>query len=112
MSTVTDPSATAPPPATGVAARAVNAVKTYGSGDTVVHALDGVDLTLRGGEVHTRVSGVADHLAENDEHALQIVRDIIATLPPSPARARRIPVSPWPSPKRRAPSAPAAGCTP
>jgi 3-methylcrotonyl-CoA carboxylase beta subunit len=36
---------------------------------------------LGGGEVHTRISGVADHLAENDEHALQIVRDIVATLP-------------------------------
>jgi len=36
---------------------------------------------LGGGELHTRVSGVADHLADNDEHALQIVRDIVATLP-------------------------------
>lgn len=38
---------------------------------------------LGGGEVHTRISGVADHLAENDEHALAIVRDIVATLPPN-----------------------------
>ncbi|WP_411376007.1 carboxyl transferase domain-containing protein [Arthrobacter sp. MPF02] len=37
---------------------------------------------LGGGEVHSRISGVTDHLAENDEHALQIVRDIVATLPP------------------------------
>src|SRR5690606_11785441 len=36
-----------------------------------------------GGELHTGVSGVADHLAENDDHALQLVRDIIATLPPA-----------------------------
>jgi len=36
---------------------------------------------LGGGDVHTRVSGVADHLADNDEHALQIVREIVATLP-------------------------------
>ena len=36
---------------------------------------------LGGGVVHTRVSGVADHLAEDDEHALQIVRDIVETLP-------------------------------
>ena len=36
---------------------------------------------LGGGEVHTRLSGVADHLAENDEHALAIMRDIVATLP-------------------------------
>ncbi len=37
---------------------------------------------LGGGEVHSRISGVTDHLAENDQHALEIVRDIIATLPP------------------------------
>jgi 3-methylcrotonyl-CoA carboxylase beta subunit len=36
---------------------------------------------LGGGDVHSRISGVTDHLAENDEHALQIVRDIVATLP-------------------------------
>jgi len=36
---------------------------------------------LGGGDLHSRVSGVTDHLAENDEHALQIVRDIVATLP-------------------------------
>ena len=42
---------------------------------------------LGGGELHARVSGVADHLAENDEHALEIVRDIIATLPPPAAPA-------------------------
>jgi 3-methylcrotonyl-CoA carboxylase beta subunit len=37
---------------------------------------------LGGGELHARRSGVVDHLAENDEHALEIVRDIVATLPP------------------------------
>ena len=36
---------------------------------------------LGGGDVHSRISGVTDHLAENDEHALQIVRDIVSTLP-------------------------------
>jgi len=41
---------------------------------------------LGGGVVHTRVSGVADHLAEDDEHALQIVRDIVETLPPPEQR--------------------------
>jgi len=35
---------------------------------------------LGGGELHTRKSGVADHLAENDEHALSIVRDIVSHL--------------------------------
>ncbi|MDO7842542.1 carboxyl transferase domain-containing protein [Sphingomonas immobilis] len=37
---------------------------------------------LGGGELHTRKSGVADHLAENDEHALTIVRDIVSHLGP------------------------------
>ncbi len=36
---------------------------------------------LGGGELHARRSGVVDHLAEDDEHALEIVRDIVATLP-------------------------------
>ncbi len=35
---------------------------------------------LGGGDLHARTSGVADHLAENDEHALTIVRDIMARL--------------------------------
>ncbi len=35
---------------------------------------------LGGAEVHTRISGVADHLADNDLHALQIVRSIVANL--------------------------------
>lgn len=39
---------------------------------------------LGGGVTHSRISGVTDHLAENDAHALQIVRDIVATLPASP----------------------------
>jgi 3-methylcrotonyl-CoA carboxylase beta subunit len=42
---------------------------------------------LGGGDVHSRISGVTDHLAENDQHALQIVRDIVATLPPPTAPA-------------------------
>ncbi|MEW1835339.1 carboxyl transferase domain-containing protein [Microbacterium sp. NPDC079995] len=50
---------------------------------------------LGGGDLHTRVSGVTDHLAENDEHALQIVRDIVATLPaPAPLREQPQPVTP------------------
>jgi len=38
---------------------------------------------LGGGDVHTRLSGVADHLAENDAHALALARRAIATLPPA-----------------------------
>ncbi len=35
---------------------------------------------LGGAEVHTRLSGVADHLAQNDEHALELARRAIAAL--------------------------------
>ncbi len=35
---------------------------------------------LGGGDVHTRLSGVADHLAENDLHALALARRIVANL--------------------------------
>ena len=35
---------------------------------------------LGGGDVHTRLSGVADHLAENDAHALAIARRIVGNL--------------------------------
>jgi 3-methylcrotonyl-CoA carboxylase beta subunit len=35
---------------------------------------------LGGGDVHTRLSGVADHLAENDTHALAIARNTVASL--------------------------------
>ncbi|MCU1494078.1 MAG: acetyl-CoA carboxylase, carboxyltransferase component (subunit alpha and beta) [Acidimicrobiaceae bacterium] len=37
---------------------------------------------LGGAEVHARVSGVTDHLAEDDDHALAIVRSIVSTLAP------------------------------
>ena len=40
---------------------------------------------LGGGELHARTSGVVDHLADDDRHALGIVRDIVSTLrPPAP----------------------------
>jgi 3-methylcrotonyl-CoA carboxylase beta subunit len=35
---------------------------------------------LGGGDVHTRLSGVADHLAENDMHALSIARQAVRNL--------------------------------
>ncbi|MGI9016858.1 MAG: carboxyl transferase domain-containing protein [Euzebya sp.] len=37
---------------------------------------------LGGGDLHSRTSGVTDHLAEDDAHAVQIVRQIVATLGP------------------------------
>ena len=52
-------------------------------GPPLVKAATGEEVTadeLGGADVHTRVSGVADHYAEDDAHALQIVRDIVATL--------------------------------
>ena len=40
---------------------------------------------LGGGEVHAKISGVVDHLAENDSHALGIARRIVGGLPGTPA---------------------------
>jgi 3-methylcrotonyl-CoA carboxylase beta subunit len=40
---------------------------------------------LGGGEVHAKTSGVVDHLAENDGHALGIARRILASLPSVPS---------------------------
>ena len=36
--------------------------------------------TLGGGDVHSRISGVTDYLADNDTHALTIVREIVSNL--------------------------------
>lgn len=54
------------------------------AGPPLVKAATGEEISaedLGGGELHARKSGVVDHLAENDEHALTIVRDIISHLP-------------------------------
>jgi 3-methylcrotonyl-CoA carboxylase beta subunit len=53
-------------------------------GPPLVKAATGEVVTaeeLGGGDVHARTSGVVDHLAEDDAHALAIVRSIVATLP-------------------------------
>jgi 3-methylcrotonyl-CoA carboxylase beta subunit len=44
---------------------------------------------LGGGDLHSRVSGVTDHLAEDDADALRIVRSIVGTFAPRPP-------APWP----------------
>jgi acetyl-CoA carboxylase carboxyltransferase component len=52
-------------------------------GPPLVKAATGEEVTaeeLGGADVHTRVSGVADHFAENDEHALAIARSIVGNL--------------------------------
>src|SRR6478736_2930168 len=53
---------------------------------------------LGGGDLHTRTSGVADHLALDDEHALALGRSIVRNL------NRRPPAAPW---DRAAPEEPA-----
>ncbi|GHH83155.1 acetyl-CoA carboxylase subunit beta [Streptomyces sulfonofaciens] len=62
-------------------------------GPPLVKAATGEVVTaeeLGGGEVHSRVSGVTDHLAEDDAHALRIVRTIVSTLPEAPAFPWRV----------------------
>ena len=53
-------------------------------GPPLVKAATGEDVSaedLGGADVHTRVSGVADHYAEDDDHALAIARRILANVP-------------------------------
>jgi 3-methylcrotonyl-CoA carboxylase beta subunit len=74
-------------------------------GPPLVKAATGEVVTaeeLGGGEVHAKVSGVADHLAEDDAHALRIVRTIVATLP------ERGPL-PWPVAPAEEPAVDPAG---
>jgi acetyl-CoA carboxylase carboxyltransferase component len=52
-------------------------------GPPLVKAATGQDVTaeeLGGADVHTRLSGVADHYAASDEHALALVRQIVRNL--------------------------------
>jgi acetyl-CoA carboxylase carboxyltransferase component len=53
-------------------------------GPPLVKAATGEDVSaedLGGADVHTRLSGVADHFAEDDAHAIRILREIVETLP-------------------------------
>ncbi len=53
-------------------------------GPPLVKAATGVDVTpeeLGGADVHTRISGVSDHYAQDDEHAIQILRNILENVP-------------------------------
>jgi acetyl-CoA carboxylase carboxyltransferase component len=55
----------------------------YLAGPPLVKAATGEDVTpeeLGGAEMHARVSGVSDHLADSEQDALRICRDIIAGL--------------------------------
>ncbi len=58
------------------------------AGPPLVKAATGEDVTaeeLGGADVHTRLSGVADHYAEDDDHALDQVRGILETLNRKPS---------------------------
>jgi 3-methylcrotonyl-CoA carboxylase beta subunit len=58
-------------------------------GPPLVKAATGEVVTaeeLGGGDVHARLSGVTDHLANDDAHALSMVRSIVSTLGPRPPR--------------------------
>ena len=71
-------------------------------GPPLVKAATGEVVTaeeLGGGDVHARISGVVDHLAENDGHALGIARRIIGGLPPDPRASTALPVAAFEEPK-------------
>ncbi|WP_408586763.1 carboxyl transferase domain-containing protein [Novosphingobium sp.] len=62
------------------------------AGPPLVKAATGEEISaedLGGGDLHARKSGVVDHLADNDEHALTIVRDIVSHLGEAPQAAAR-----------------------
>ncbi|HSL09700.1 MAG TPA: carboxyl transferase domain-containing protein [Actinomycetota bacterium] len=73
-------------------------------GPPLVKAATGEDVTaedLGGADVHARVSGVADHEARDDDHALRIVREIVANVPRPTSRAWEVtdPVDPAVDPR-------------
>jgi len=60
-----------------------NQATIFLGGPPLVKAATGEEVSaedLGGADVHTRLSGVADHYAQNDEHALAITRRIVANL--------------------------------
>src|ERR1044071_9006593 len=64
------------------------------AGPPLVKAATGEEVTaeeLGGADVHTRISGVADHYAQNDADALRIVRDIFRSIPASKKQAGQVP---------------------
>ena len=63
----------------------------YLAGPPLVKAATGEDVTaeeLGGADLHTRCSGVSDHLADNDQDALELCRSIVETLPRRPGARR------------------------
>ena len=67
-----------------------NAGTIFLGGPPLVKAATGEEVTaeeLGGADVHTRISGVADYLAEDDDHALRLARTVVSTLPDGPGDA-------------------------
>jgi 3-methylcrotonyl-CoA carboxylase beta subunit len=64
--------------------------------------------SLGGADVHTSISGVADHFAENDQHALAIARDIVANL----NRTKKLPVAIKPPAEPKYAAEEIYGCVP
>ncbi len=68
-------------------------------GPPLVKAATGEDVSaedLGGADLHTRLSGVADHFADDDDHAIQLLRDIVETLQPAnlPTALSKLEVAP------------------
>ena len=64
------------------------------AGPPLVKEATGEDIdaeTLGGGDTHTRLSGVADYLARDDEHALTLARQIVHNLGPGTKRRQLLP---------------------
>src|SRR5574340_164028 len=64
----------------------------YLAGPPLVKAATGEEVSheeLGGADLHTRLSGVSDHLAQDDREALEICRSIVATLGRKPQKPRR-----------------------
>src|SRR5215472_8061358 len=67
-----------------------NQGRVFLGGPPLVKAATGEDIdaeSLGGADVHCRESGVCDHYAENDTHALAIARRIVARLAAAPVTA-------------------------
>src|SRR3989442_12632076 len=62
-------------------------------GPPLVKAATGEEVTaeeLGGADVHCRISGVADHYAQNDADAIHIVREIFRSIPPAKRQALQV----------------------
>ncbi len=69
-------------------------------GPPLVKAATGEEVSaeeLGGGELHTKRSGVSDHLARNDQEALAVLRSIVSTFAPRPE-------TPWETQPAEAPA--------